>query len=104
MAPAFASTGAGPAAEMNSPSVEASGRWAALLIRLGSRSRHRRDSAMSQREFPSRAALTALVQGAVKLNQDGVLARIPVPVKPYEACFSRVLSSHCSRTLRASVV
>src|SRR5437879_1419688 len=39
----------GPAAEMNSPSVEASGRWAALLIRLASRSRHRRDSAMSQR-------------------------------------------------------
>jgi hypothetical protein len=69
---------------------------------------------MSQREFPSRAALTALVQGAVKLNQDGVLAewqkaqqerrKNPVPVKPYEACFSRVLSSHCSRTLRASVV
>lgn len=34
---------------MNSPSAEASGRWAALLIRLASRSRHRRDSAMSQR-------------------------------------------------------
>jgi len=29
--------------------VEASGRWAALLIRLASRSRHRRDSTMSQR-------------------------------------------------------
>jgi uncharacterized protein YdeI (YjbR/CyaY-like superfamily) len=43
-------------------------------------------------EFPSRAALTALVQGAVKLNEDGVLAEWqkaqqerrenPVPVKP----------------------
>jgi len=43
-------------------------------------------------EFPSRAALTALVQGAVKLNEDGVLAewqkaqqerrKNPVPVKP----------------------
>jgi len=43
-------------------------------------------------EFPSRAALTALVQAAVKLNQDGVLAewqkaqqerrKNPVPVKP----------------------
>src|SRR6266704_3130758 len=29
------------------------GRWAALLIRLASRSRHRRDSAMSQRYPPS---------------------------------------------------
>jgi hypothetical protein len=37
---------------MNSSSVEASGRWAALLIRLASRSRHRRDSALSQR-YPS---------------------------------------------------
>src|ERR1700682_1856270 len=43
-------------------------------------------------EFPSRAALTALVQGAVKLNEDGVRAewqkaqqerrKNPVPVKP----------------------
>jgi hypothetical protein len=33
----------------HSPSVEASGRWAALPIRLARRSRHRRDSAMSKR-------------------------------------------------------
>lgn len=47
---------AGPAAEMNSPSVEASGRWAALLIRLASRSRHRRDSGHVQ-TLPQRGGI-----------------------------------------------
>jgi hypothetical protein len=38
----------------HSPSVEASGRWAALLIRLASRSRHAETRAMSRR-YPSAA-------------------------------------------------
>ena len=39
----------------HSPSVEALGRWAALLIRLASRSRHRAETRSMSKRYPSAA-------------------------------------------------
>jgi hypothetical protein len=59
-------------------------------------------------EFPSRAALTALVQGEVKLNEDGVLAewqkaqeerrKHPVPVKPPPALAAALKDARARKT------
>ena len=75
------------------------GFWKADLLRKGPAAAAALaglDSVGQVRALPSGAALTALVQGAVKLNEDGVLAewqkaqqerrKNPVPVKPPPAC------------------
>jgi len=69
------------------------GFWKADLLRKGpAAALAGLDSVTQVSELPSRAALTALVQAAMKLNEDGVLAewqkaqqekrKNPAPVKP----------------------